>query len=91
MVCVALVLTVVALSICLVPAGHGSFSAAYGPTATFKALRALLLLMSLVAAAISFRMACGLALPAFVNSFTAHRTVTQIAPTLVSENPPLRC
>jgi len=91
MVCVALVLTVVALSIYLVPAGHGSFSAAYGPTATFKALRALLLLMILVTASISFRMACGVALPAFVNSFTGYKTVIQIAPTLFSENPPLRC
>lgn len=57
LVCFALVLPVLVLSVCLVPAGHGSFSSAYGPTAVFRGLRAALLLMSLVVAAIKFQFA----------------------------------
>jgi len=91
-VCLALAFPVILLSICLVPVGHGSFCAAYGPTATFRAFRSLLLLMSIVTAAISARVAQGLtSLLASIDPQISRRTLADITSHLLVGKSPLRC
>jgi hypothetical protein len=52
--CLALIFSTIVLGMCLLPVGHGPFAATYGPTSKFQALRALFVLMSLMAAALKF-------------------------------------
>lgn len=58
--CLILILSVFLLAVSPVPAGHGPFSAAYGPATKFQALQTLLLLLFLIAAGITFGMCSGL-------------------------------
>ena len=52
-ICLCLVFSVVALSVCFVPVGRGPFSATHGPLTKFQAIQWLLLLLFLMAATIA--------------------------------------
>ena len=53
--CLLLLFFVALLSACLIPFGHGSFSAVHGPTDAFRSFGTLALLLSWLAIAAHFR------------------------------------
>jgi hypothetical protein len=89
LVCLTLVYTVLVLSMCLVPVGHGPFVASYGPRTKFQALQALLLLRLLMAAAISI--CAGRVFSATFRGLASPEGCGQIVPDFPSANSALRC
>jgi len=87
----ALILTVLCLSACLIPFGHGSFAATHGPAAKFEAWRSLFLLLFLMSTAIVVAAACDLTRSDGFGVFVSLRSVAQIAPEYLSDSSPLRC
>jgi len=88
---IALVFTVFLLSVFLVPVGHGPFAAAFGPIAKFQALRALFLLMWLIAAAIRMRSEFDVACSAYFDGLASHENLAWIASGPLSGGSQLRC
>jgi hypothetical protein len=64
--CALLIFFLLTLTLCPVPVGHGPFSATYGPATRFQALQSVLLLLSLVAAAVAARAAADLTGPSII-------------------------
>jgi hypothetical protein len=89
--CLALVLPVFLLSMCLVPVGHGPFAAAYGPTAKFQALKVLFLLMFLMAAPVSSWDILSSAEVVPFSHLTSREDFAQITPYQLSLNSAFRC
>jgi hypothetical protein len=89
--CMALVFHVLILSVCHVPVGQGPFSAAYGPTAKFEALRALFVLLFLMAAAVCVSSPLGSIFSVAFGSLAWREIFAQAASDWVPANSPLRC
>jgi len=89
--CLVLVFPMLMLSVCLIPAGHGPFSAAYGPATKFQALRALLVLLSLMSALTGLPAASQLAGALGICGASLREGPLQSPAVWSSANSPLRC